>query len=565
MRSLNTLRSREIVDGSQRTAHRALLYSLGLDRDELQRPFIAIANSWNEIVPGCAHLRTVADAVKAGVWQAGGAPFEFNTIGVCDGMAQGHIGMGYSLVSRELIAASVEVMLEAHRFDGVVFVSSCDKITPGMLMAAARVNIPAVFVCAGEMEAGEYAGRRFALPTMREYAGKHAAGQISLDEMHRIEECACPTLGVCPMMGTASTMACLTEALGMALPLSATTPAFASAKLREARQAGRLAVGLVESALRPRDIMSAAAVHNALRVNLAIGGSTNAVLHLPAIAHEAGLRLSLSDIDGASRSTPYLAKVTPSGTATVNDLHRAGGVPAIMRALQPLLHTEAITVSGKTIADQVSAAAWNDRELIRPLDNPYAPDSGLAVLYGNLAPAGAVVKKSAVTHGMLTHRGPARVFQSMEEAIDGVTSGAVQPGSVVVIRYEGPVGGPGMREMQMITAIMAGMGLSDSTALVTDGRFSGSTRGPCIGHISPEAALGGPIAIVQDRDDICIDIPRRTLHLALSEAEIKSRFVGWQPLQRQAQGILAVYARLATSAAEGAIWEPRSRGESSAG
>jgi len=549
-----TRRSSQIVEGPHRTAHRALLLSLGLEREEFEKPFIAVANSWNEILPGGAHLRSVSEAVKRGIWQAGGVPFEFNTIGVCDGMAQGHVGMSYSLVSRELIAASIEVMLEAHRFDGAVLVTSCDKITPGMLMAAARVNIPAVMVCAGEMQAGEYEGKQFALPGMREYAGKHARGDITLDEMYHIETCACPTLGVCPMMGTASTMACLAEALGLTLPRSATTLAFAADKLREARSAGRLIVELVTKNLRPRNILSDAAFYNALRVDMAIGGSTNAALHLPAIAAEAGIALSLQDIDQASRATPYLAKIMPSGTASVNDLHRAGGVPAVMRSLEPLLHTEALTVSGKTVKAQLAEADWADCETIRPLDNPIASDGGLAVLYGNLAPLGCVVKKSAVTKQMLVHRGPARVFNSMEEAIESVTANQVEPGSVIVIRYEGPVGGPGMREMQMITSIMVGMGLGESTALVTDGRFSGSTRGPCIGHVSPEAATGGPLAIVQDGDMIALDIPQHCLTLELSDAEIKRRFVGWQPLQRPARGILDLYRHVVGSAAEGAVW-----------
>ena len=547
-------RSRETVDGPHRTAHRALLFSLGLERRDLEKPFVAIANSWNEVVPGCAHLRNVAEAVKQSVWEAGGVPFEFNTIGVCDGIAQGHIGMRYSLVSRELIAASVETMLESHRFDGVVLIASCDKITPGMLMAAARVDIPAIAVCAGQMEAGEYQGHRFALPTTREYAGRYAHGDITLEEMHEIEECACPTTGVCPMMGTATTMACLTEALGMAPPLSATSPGFAAAKAREARKAGRRIVEMVHDDLRPSAILTEDAFWNASRVAMAIGGSTNLALHLPAIAHEAGIELALSDIDSASQATPYVAKITPSGTATANDLHRAGGIPAVMRVLAPLLRTEALTVSGQPIQARIDEAQWTDRELIRPLDDPFAPDGGLAVLYGNLAPRGSVVKKSAVKPGMLVHRGSARVFDSMEAATEAVTDGRIVPGSVVVIRYEGPVGGPGMREMQMITAIMVGMGLSETTALITDGRFSGSTRGPCVGHISPEAALGGPLGIVQDGDVISLNIPERRLELEVSDPEIQRRFEGWEPLKRNVKGILKLYAALATSADQGAIW-----------
>ena len=547
-------RSTELVGGPQRTAHRALLFSLGLERKDLNKPFIAIANSWNEIVPGCAHLRGLAEVAKQGVWEAGGVPFEFNTIGVCDGLAQGHVGMGYSLVSRELIAASIEVMLQSHRFDGVVLITSCDKITPGMLMAAARVDIPAIMICAGEMEAGEYEGRRFALPTTREYAGKHASGAISLEEMYEIEECACPTLGACPMMGTATTMASLAEALGMAFPRSATMPAFAAAKTREARQAGRRIMEMLGEDLRPRRILTEQAFQNALRVNMAIGGSTNSALHLPAIAHEAGIRLDLRDIDRASKSTPYLVKITPSGDATANDLHRAGGIPAVMRALEPLLHPDVLTVSGRSLGAQMRDATWTDQDLIRPLHNPMAPDGALAVLYGSLAPRGSLVKKSAVTGEMLVHKGPAVVFDCMEDAIQAVTAGRIEPGSVVVIRYEGPVGGPGMREMQMITSMIVGMGLADTTALVTDGRFSGSTRGPCIGHVSPEAAHGGPLAIVQDGDIISVDIPARRLDLEVSEDEVKQRFEGWQPLRRPVKGILELYAAVATSADKGAIW-----------
>lgn len=552
-------RSRDIIEGPNRIAHRALLFALGLGRHDLSKPFIAIANSWNEIVPGCAHLRSLADAVKQGVWQAGGVPFEFNTIAVCDGMAQGHVGMSYSLVSRELIAATAEVMLEAHRFDGVVFITSCDKVTPGMLMAAARVNIPALFVCAGTMETGEYQGRRFALPTTREYAGKYALGDIPLEEMYRIEECACPTLGVCPMMGTASTMACLTEALGMAFPLSASTPALAAAKVREARLAGCHILELVRENVRPSIILTEAAFHNALAVGMGIAGSTNLVLHLPAIAHEVGIRLGLDDVDRSSRVIPNIARIAPSGAGTMHDLHRAGGIPAVMLSLEPLLCTEALAVSGKTIKMQIDEAEWLDRDLIRPIDRPMAPDGSLSVLYGNLAPRGSVVKKSAVSPEMLVHRGPACVFNSMEEAIERIVAGRVEPGSVVIVRYEGPVGGPGMREMQMITSIMVGMGLSESTSLVTDGRFSGSTRGPCVGHVSPEAALGGPLAIVRDGDMIALDVPERSLHLEVPDDEIERRFDGWQPPRPPTEGILGLYAQVVTSVDKGAVWNPSMR------
>jgi len=550
------LRSAEITQGSERVAHRALLFAVGLKRPDFAKPMVAIVNSWNEIVPGCVHLRGVAEEVKRGVREAGGVPLEFNTIAVCDGMAQGHVGMSYSLPSRDVVAASAEIMLQAHRFDGAVFISSCDKITPGMLMAAARVNIPSIFVAAGPMAAGRYQGRKIALPNTRELAGAYQIGQMTAEELAKAEEEACPTPGTCAMMGTANTMACLTEALGMTLPLSATTPAVSPEKLEDARRAGQRAVELIRQGLRPRDVMTQAALRNAMKVEMAIGGSTNAVLHLPAIARELGFELSLDSFDTISRETPYLASINPSGVYTVDDLHDAGGVQAVLKALLPLLDGDALTVSGSTVAELARAAAWNDQTVIRPLDNPVKPEGGLSILKGNLAPDGAVVKKSAVKPEMWVHRGPALVFHSMEESILALREGRIKEGSVLVIRYEGPIGGPGMREMQQITAMLVGTRLAERTALVTDGRFSGSTRGPCIGHVTPEAAVGGPLALVEDGDVISIDIPNRRLDVELSEAELAARRAAWKPPQRPIpRGILSLFARTATSVKVGAVME----------
>ena len=545
----------EVTHGVDRVAQRALFYSLGQDRQCMEKPMIAIVNSWNEIVPGCAPLRNLAGPVREGILEAGGQPCEFCTIGVCDGLAQGHRGISYSLPSRDIIAYSIEIMLQAHCFDGAVFLGSCDKITPGMLMAAMRVNIPTVFVQCGIMAQGDHRGHKLTLSNTREYTGKFHVGDISAEELVEVEENACPTLGSCSMMGTANSMACMAEALGLALPLSASTPSYLAAKSREARQAGRLVLDLVKTDTKARDIVSRESLENALRVALATGGSTNVALHVPALARELGFEMTMETLAQVSKKTPYVAKVNPSGPLTMNDFHNAGGVPAVCKSLGNLLHQECRTVCGKTIGEIAQDAAWNDKEVIRPRNAPYSPEGGLRALWGTLAPGSAIVKAAAVDKNIWRHRGPAVVFDSMEDSITAVEAGKVRAGSVIVIRYEGPVGGPGMREMQMITAILMGCGLGDSTALVTDGRFSGSTRGPCIGHVCPEAALGGPIALVRDGDMIEIDIENGRLNLEVSEEEIARRRAVWKPIEKKLTGILKLYAHIAPQANGGAVWE----------
>lgn len=553
--STKTLRSRDLTEGIDRAAHRSLLFSLGLNREDLKKPFIAVVNSWNEIVPGCVPQRQVADAVKQGIAEAGGIPFEFNTIGVCDGMAQGHEGMKYSLPSRDIIAYSIEIMLQAHRFDGAVMLTSCDKITPGMLMAMLRVNIPTIIIPPGAMQAGEYCGEKLTLSLMREYIGKYVADQITQEELYQVEEAACPSYGSCSMIGTANTMVCLCEALGVSYPLSATTLASTSAKLREGRMAGHRILDLVKEQIKPSDIVTQASFLNALKVYLAIGGSTNAVLHLPAIAHIAGHQIGLKDFDKLSAEIPYLSKINPSGKKTINDFHAAGGVPAVLKSLKKYLDPDARTVIGKSIGQIADEAAWSDTDMIRPAETPHSQQGGLKVLWGNLAPEGAVVKRSAVNPNMWTHRGPACVFHSMEDAVLALENHQVQPGSVIVLRYEGPVGGPGMREMHLVTSILNGSGLGDSTVLITDGRFSGSTRGPCIGHISPEAALGGPIALIEDGDDIVIDLHKGSLTLDVPEDVLNERRQQWKPFERDVQGgILKLYSTIKPRTPTGAVW-----------
>ncbi len=536
-------RSRDLTEGVDRAAHRALLYSLGLSREDLKRPFIAIVNSWNEIVPGCVPQRQVAEAVKQGIRASGAVPFEFNTIGVCDGMAQGHVGMSFSLPSREVIADSAEIMLEAHRFDGAVFLTSCDKITPGMLMAMFRVNIPSIIVAPGTMAPGEYRGEKLTTSLIREFVGRCQAGLISEEELAEVERVACPTLGSCAMMGTANTMACICEVLALAYPGSATMPASSSEKLREGQIVGRRIVELVEQDIKPLSLVRRDAFIDAVKFVLAAGGSTNATLHIPTLAAEAGYEVTLADMEALCEKIPYVSRINPSGKQTMEDFHRAGGVSAVFASLGDAhFRLDRQSVSGQTLRQIADAAAWVDKEMIRPASEPIAPMGALKVLRGNLAPGGAVCKRSGADKGMWRHSGPARVFHSMEEAVKVVEEGGIEPGCVVVIRYEGPVGGPGMREMHLITSILAGSGLASSTALVTDGRFSGSTRGPCIGHVTPEAALGGPIALVQDGDTISLDLYEGKLELEVPGDEMERRRATWQPLVRPCSGVLASFA-----------------------
>ncbi|MGQ9552392.1 MAG: dihydroxy-acid dehydratase [Candidatus Bathycorpusculaceae bacterium] len=517
------MRSDEIKCGLERAPHRALLKALGLTEQDIEKPFIGIANSFTTIVPGHMHLNEIAEKVKAGIFAAGGTPFEFNTIAVCDGLAMGHEGMRYSLPSRDIIADSVEVMAQAHRLDGLVLVSNCDKITPGMLMAAARLDIPAIVVTGGPMASGWLDGRKVGVVSVLESVGKAFAEKMSEEELKRLEDAACPGCGSCNGMFTANTMACVAEALGLSLPYCATSLAKSASKLRIAKKSGERIVELVRSDLRPSAILTREAFENAIAVDMALGGSTNTLLHLPAIAKEAGIPLPLRVFDEIGRRVPHLCSMIPSGAYALEDLDAAGGIPALMKELKCLLHLEVLTVTGETLYKNIKDAKVSDANVIRPLTSPVHREGGIAVLTGNLAPNGAVVKTAAVSPKMLAHTGPARVFDSEKQAVTAIRNREIQPGDVVVIRYEGPKGGPGMPEMLIPTATLAGMGLSDSVALITDGRFSGATRGPCIGHVSPEAAEGGPIAAVKTGDIISIDIPERALNAKLTEQEIEDR------------------------------------------
>jgi dihydroxy-acid dehydratase len=548
------LRSDAIKFGVQRAPHRALLKALGLSDRDLDKPFIAVANSFTTVVPGHAHLNQVAEAVKAGVMSAGGVPFEFNTIGICDGLAMGHEGMKYSLPSRELIADSVELMVQAHRFDGLVMISNCDKITPGMLMASARVNIPAIMVTGGPMISGVYKGKKVGTASMFEAVGQVAAGKMSEKELKALEEAACPSCGSCNGMFTANTMACVTEALGMSLPGCATPSAVSAKRLRIAKATGERACGLVKEDLKPRKILSPDSFGNAIMVDMALGGSTNTVLHLTAIAEEAEVALPLSLFDELSRRVPHLSSMVPSGPYTMEDLDAAGGIPAIMKELEGKLHLNNVTVTGKTVKENIENAMVLDANVIRPLDNAVHPHGGIAILKGNLAPEGAVVKATAISRKMLVHKGPARIFDSEEEAMKAILIKEIQEGDVLVIRYEGPVGGPGMREMLSPTATIAGMGLSESVALITDGRFSGATRGPCIGHVSPEAAVGGPIAVLRNEDTIEIDVPKRKLNVKLSDDELNKRLKSWTAKKSKVKkGYLVRYSQLVQPAYKGSV------------
>ena len=550
------MRSDAMKTGAEKAPHRSLLYALGLTKEEMERPIIGIVNSFNEIIPGHVHLRQICDAVKAGVRVAGGTPIEFPAIGVCDGIAMGHTGMKYSLASRELIADSIEVMALAHAFDGLVFIPNCDKIVPGMLMAAARLDIPSIFVSGGPMLTGYANGKTLDLHALFEAVGELAAGKITACELEEIEECACPGCGSCSGMFTANSMNCLTEVLGMGLPGNGTIPAVSGARIRLAKKAGMAVMHLVEQDIRPSEILTETAFHNGLVADMALGCSTNTVLHLPAIAHEAGIALDLAMINDISKTTPHLCKLAPAGEHHVQDLDRAGGIPALLNVLDGLglIETNVPTVTGKTMAENIAGAKVKDADVIRSKDTAYSQTGGLAILKGNLAPDGAVVKKGAVAPEMLVHTGKARVFDGEDEAVKAIFAGEIHSGEVVVIRYEGPKGGPGMREMLTATSAVQGMGLGASVALITDGRFSGATRGAAIGHVSPEAAEGGLISLVAEGDEIAIDIPNGKLELLVDEETLVKRKAAWQkPAPKITKGYLAKYAGRVSSAAQGAI------------
>lgn len=550
------MRSDAMKKGLERAPHRSLFKALGLVDEELARPMIGVVNSFNEIVPGHIHLKDIAEAVKAGIRIAGGTPVEFPAIAVCDGIAMGHPGMRYSLASRELIADSVEIMAQAHPFDGLVLIPNCDKVVPGMLMAAARLNIPAIVVSGGPMMAGKFQNQDVSVSQMFEAVGAVQAGRMSNEELAQLEDNACPGCGSCAGMFTANSMNCLSEALGMALPGNGTIPAVSAARRRLAKAAGMRAVALVKEDLKPRDILTNEAFRNGLAVDLALGCSTNTVLHLPAIAHEAGIELNLDLINEMSETTPHLCKLSPAGEHHIQDLYAAGGIQAVMKELsnKDQINQNIKTVSGLTVGQLLDQASVLERKVIRSVDEPYSPIGGLAILRGNLAPDGAVVKRAAVAPEMLKHTGPARVFEGEEAAIEAIMGGQIKSGDVVVIRYEGPKGGPGMREMLAPTSVLAGMGLDKEVALLTDGRFSGASRGASIGHISPEAAEGGSIAILRDGDIIEIDIPNYSLEVKLDQEEINRRLSDWQPSQpKVTTGYLARYAKQVSSAGTGAV------------
>jgi len=550
------MRSDAMKKGLKRAQHRALLYAMGYTRQEIDGPIVGVVNAFNEIVPGHFHLNAVTEAVVRGVASAGGTPVVFPSIGICDGLAMGHEGMRYVLASRELIADSVEVMAMAHPFDALVLVTNCDKITPGMLMAALRLNIPAVVVSGGPMLAGLWRGRETDLTTVWEGVGQVSAGSMTEAELAELEEVCCPGCGSCAGMFTANSMNCLTEALGLGLPGNGTVPAVSGARLRLAKMAGAKVMELLRRGIRPRDIATPEAFLNAIAVDMALGCSTNTVLHVPAIAHEAHLTIPLDLFQEVANRVPHICNMSPAGPHHLDDLDRAGGVPAVMKRLaeKGLLDLSVMTVTGQTLGENLESVEIRDAEIIRPLDRPVHSEGGLAILKGNLAPGGAVVKQVAVAPSMRRRRGRARVFNCEEDAVDAILGGRIVPGDVVVVRYEGPKGGPGMREMLAPTSAIVGMGLGESVALITDGRFSGVTRGAAIGHISPEAAEGGPIALVQEGDSIWIDIPNRTLTLEVSEQELSERRARWVPPEPKVkEGYLYRYAKMVTSASTGAI------------
>ena len=552
------MRSDTVTKGKQQAPHRSLMNALGLTQEEMDRPLVGIVSSYNEIVPGHMNLDKIVNAVKQGVAMAGGTPIVFPAIAVCDGIAMGHIGMKYSLVTRDLIADSTEAMALAHQFDALVMVPNCDKNVPGLLMAAARINVPTIFVSGGPMLAGRVDGQKRSLSSIFEAVGANAAGTLSDEGLVEFENKVCPTCGSCSGMYTANSMNCLTEVLGMGLRGNGTIPAVYSERIRLAKHAGMKVMELWEKNICPRDIMTEEAMLNALTVDMALGCSTNSMLHLPAIAHEIGMDFEIDFANGISERTPNLCHLAPAGPTYMEDLNEAGGVYAVMNELNELglLYTECMTVTGKTVGENIKDAVNLNPEVIRPVENPYSKTGGLAVLKGNLAPDGSVVKRSAVVDEMLVHEGPARVFECEEDAIAAIKGGQIKEGDVVVIRYEGPKGGPGMREMLNPTSAIAGMGLGSSVALITDGRFSGASRGASIGHVSPEAAVGGPIALVEEGDIIKIDIPNLKLEMAVSDEELEKRRQAWTPKEPKVKtGYLARYASLVTSGNRGAILE----------
>ena len=555
---MNKLNSTKVKDGASGAPTRALFYGMGYTKTEIDRPIIGVVNSQNDIVPGHKLLDRIAAAVRDGILMSGGTPVEFPAIGICDGIAMGHEGMKYPLASRELICDSIEAMTIAHQLDGLVLIPNCDKIVPGMLMAAARINVPAILISGGPMRAGYADGQTLDFNSVMEMMGKHRTGGATAEELENIALNACPGCGSCAGLFTANSMNCLTEALGMGLPYNGTALCDTGERIRMAKTAGMKIMELLEKDVRPRDIMTAKAFGNAMTVDMAMAGSTNTVLHLPAIAHEAGIKLELSDFDAASARTPYLAKISPSGEHHMEDLHIAGGIPALMNELSKkgLIHLDTLTVTGFTTGDNIAHTPIRDTSIIRSIDDPYRDRGGLAILYGNLAADGAVVKESAVSPEMLKHSGPAVVFNSEDDAIAAILGREIKVGDVIVIRYEGPKGGPGMREMLGPTSTIAGMGLDKDVALLTDGRFSGASRGASIGHISPEALAGGVIALVRDGDIIDIDIPGRSLSVRLTDEELEARRASLvHPEPRVKTGYLARYARLVASANTGAILE----------
>ena len=557
------MRSDNVKKGVERAPHRSLFNALGMTEEELERPLIGVVCSYNEIVPGHMNLDKISEAVKKGVYLAGGVPVEVPAIAVCDGIAMNHTGMKYSLVTRELIADSTECLATAHQFDGLVMIPNCDKNVPGLLMAAARLNIPTIFVSGGPMLAGKKLnGKKTCLSSLFEAVGQYNAGTLDAAHLEEFEEKACPTCGSCSGMYTANSMNCLTEALGMGLRGNGTIPAVYSARIRLAKHAGMKIMELVEKNIKPRDIMTPAAFKNAMTVDMALGCSTNSMLHLPAIAHEAGVELNLEIANEISKYTPNLCHLAPAGSTFMEDLDDAGGVYAVMNELDSLgiLDTTGITCTGKTVKENIAGCVNLDPEIIRPVDNPYMKTGGIAVLKGNIAPDSCVVKAAAVAPEMMTHTGPARVFDSEDDAIKAIRAGKIVKGDVVVIRYEGPKGGPGMREMLSPTSEIAGMGLDKDVALITDGRFSGATRGASIGHVSPEAAVGGPIALIEEGDMISIDIPNNKINIAVDDATLEARRAKWQPREpRITTGYLRRYAAQVTSANTGAVLQPNDK------